>query len=169
LDGGFDCSASGRKSVAEIRALRDHPLVAEVERLATINPAITTDSARDLYADLFAELSRSVFGVAYDDVGPDEDAGVVSGDWSAFEAAYRLAEAPDWDQVNGFRELGWDVTDDHGRPLLVLRHFSWQLLAAIRGEFGAKLPGETPISAEIWGDSLEADARRFRSGAREKR
>jgi hypothetical protein len=156
------------------RVLRDHPLIARLERRAVFFPALAADAAdRD---DELAEISRAIFGVAFDDIGPTDPReweetpfgermkplppGVEEAYDAAFEkfaGDYLLADAPDWDQVKGFAALGWDVTDENGRPLLVLRRFSNQLLAAIRGEYGAKLPGEIPTSAERWAEGLEQD------------
>jgi hypothetical protein len=150
--------------VPEPKKLRDHPLIAKLERQAALNPEIAADRARVTHGEDIDHISTEVFGVTYDDIGLDfDDAEVSDAEWEAFATGYRLAEVPAWEQVKGFRELGWDVTDEHGRPLLVLHHFSWQLLAAIRGEFAAKLPGAVPISPDVWGSSIEAEARRFRS------
>lgn len=145
----------------ELKRLRDHPLIAQLERAAALDPTLASIRAQMTRAEELDRISREVFGVVAEDIGFDDDVDPSDVEWERFAARYDLAYAPDWDQVEGFRSLGWDVTDDNGRPLLVLNHFNWQLLAAIHGEFGAKLPGETPISAETWGSSIEAEARRF--------
>ncbi|MGH7023439.1 MAG: hypothetical protein ACREEB_07595 [Caulobacteraceae bacterium] len=156
--------------MSEPNKLRDHPRIAQLERMAALDPTIAADKSRETRADLIDQISMDVFGVTYDDIGFDEDDAAMSdADWEGFEMRYALAEGPDWEQVKAFRQLGWDVRDQHGRPLLVLHHFSWQLLAAIRGEFGAKLPGEISVSADAWGAAMEAEAKQFQSKSPKKR
>jgi hypothetical protein len=130
-----------------------------MEREAVLNRTYASASYAFGCSDELTELSRSIFGVAQEDVSPPDSEDGAAED--AFYEAYGLAYAPDWEQVHGFEALGWDVTDEYGHPLLVLRQFSYQLLAAIKGEFGAKLPGEVPVPADAWGAQLERDRAKF--------
>lgn len=152
-----------------MKRLRDHPLIADIERQAVLEPALAARSAewRD---DRIDDVSRKVFGILITEVGPTlpADLDELTEDellaWrTSYEAAakhYSLAAANAQEQVSGFAALGWDVTDEYGRPLRTLGHFCFQLQAAIRGEFGAKLP--VAVDAETWGGNMAKDALSFR-------
>lgn len=152
-------------TIQSIKRLRDHPLVADLERKAALDPRLAAEGA--CYAfDRIDEVSRAVFGLTRDDLvittfEDDNFEDEPGGGDDGFDEAYAMLEKPDWEQVAGFRVLGWDVTDEHGRPMLTLCHFNWQLLAAIRGEHDSKLPGNLDVPVDIWGQSIEAQARDF--------
>ena len=130
-----------------MRRLRDFPSIAAWETAALFNRHLATDAAGD--DGLFDEASIAVFGVTRDDVS-DEIAGIDDPESEDDEAAWAEEFYDESGQVAMFARHGWDVTDEHGAEMLVLGHFAWQLLAAIKGELGASLPDRETLSADAW-------------------
>ena len=62
-----------------------------------------------------------------------------------------------------FEPLGWDISDEFGRPMLMLEHFSHQLYAAVKGIAGQVPQDAAPAQESGWVKAMEADARRLRS------
>jgi hypothetical protein len=73
-----------------------------------------------------------------------------------------------------FEAMGWDVTDPDagGDVLLAVDRLGRQLVCAIKGLAGARLPGapmseeRAKVEAEAWGSDLAAEAERFRGKRR---
>ena len=140
-----------------MRRLRDFPSIAAWEAAALFDRNLATDAAG--VDGRFDEASIAVFGVTLADL------------WARIPE--REDDEPSWGealygadgQVAMFARHGWDVTNEFGVELLVLGHFAWQLLAAIRGELGASLPDRETLSADAWERQLTQDAVRPRKAA----
>jgi hypothetical protein len=74
----------------------------------------------------------------------------------------------DDDKVDYLKTLGWDFTDNIGRPLNVMPLFCLQAEAIARGYF-APPTNLHEVSAETWGSSLEAAAKNFQKQKRDRR
>jgi len=84
------------------------------------------------------------------------------GDHEARFPAYYAGE----DQIiEQFKKLGFDFTDDHGKPLRILELFCRQAEAAARGIAGRR-PEVAALDAEIWGNDLEEQARQWKDARR---
>lgn len=131
-----------------IRRLRDCSGIAALERRALLEPQLRC--AAGLADPEVDALSRRLFGLGYEDLlepDPyDEEA----------EPELMMLSFPQG-EVETFLTWGWDVTDEAGRPLLVLPMFSIQLFLGLAGK--AQLP-DVSISPDDWGAELEAEARR---------
>ena len=134
-----------------LRRLIDLPGVDDLELTALMKPGWASPEARDQYPEIDA-CSRALFGLT---AGEAEDASRPA-DWDGIE------HRPVPEQVEAFEREGWDVTDNKRRPLRMFGHFNQQLWLGIRGVAG-QLPYQ-PDAAEPdnWGNSLAADAKRFR-------
>lgn len=168
-----------------LRRLLDLDGVADLERRAALDPSLaspmsgfTDPQTVGLRKALFGiELSLPVEdewdadddnGIGYDDeveVEGDADADELDQDDEDDSVRLEVLEGQlaallhgsDREVAARFRERGWDVTDQMGRPLLVLEHFKTVLALVVIGA----LPPPTG-SAEAWGSKLEQDARSFK-------
>jgi len=128
--------------------------IEDKKRLGTINSST--------FEILCYDASMNIFGIWVSDVQdlfkdvPDED--FVKEVLTKFHCE-RFSDPED--KVACLRELGWDFTDDYGKPLLVTNLFCLQAEAIARGYFAA--PANLhEVSAESWGSALEAEARNFK-------
>ena len=64
-------------------------------------------------------------------------------------------------QAKYLRSLGWDVMDDHGRPMRLLERFARQIEAAEKRLRGARRPNFDAIRNQNWEDKMAEEARRF--------
>ncbi len=135
-----------------LRRLIDLPGIADLETKALMKPAFAAEENRADHPEIDA-VCRACFGLT-----PDEaDAIARPADWD------RIERRPPADQVEAFEAEGWDVTDARRKPLRMLAHYSAPLWLALRG-----VAGELPFVPEpdhepsAWGDTLAADAARFR-------
>lgn len=138
-------------SDAPLRRLIDLPGVADLEMQALMKPRFSEDEARAEFPEIDACLA-ALFGLTTDQAEAVE----LPADWDDAEGR------PLADQVVAFEAAGWDVTDKRRKPLRTLGHFALPLWLAIRGVAG-ELPfqADAPVKTE-WGNSLEAEAARFR-------
>jgi hypothetical protein len=156
-----------------VRRLRDCEGIAELERAAVMDPAFRALSVINL-DDRFDKTSRLLFGVTRsatlfkyrDDLDSYRAEEKQRRAWDAHENRYEFEYCSDRELVAYFAKRAWDVTDDEGRPLYVLRHFSRQLGCALSGG-KAKVP-PVGLSVEGWEERMEAAARRFRPSAPRK-
>lgn len=150
-----------------MKRLIDYQLVRDAEVAAIMTPDLGLLPA--IFSPRLDELCQTLFGVSAQQVfdwveGLDDvDGERVEVDEEEADRRYELfapSEWPDADIVAHFRELGWDLTDDAGRPLRTIRPLSWPLLAAIHGVPGAHLPdqGRSPAG---WASEMAAEAEAF--------
>lgn len=134
-----------------LRRLRDVPQIAAFEQKAVLDRRWCQDEPDRDDRIAIDDASREVFGTTEFEVWPDDESDPA---WAAFYAHS--------DDRLVFEPLGWDITDDYGRPMLILEHFSHQLYAAIKGIAG-RLPDEEPAKVDAaWETALQADAVRFK-------
>ena len=127
------------------------PQIAAFEQKAVLDRRWCQDEPETEDRNAIDDASREVFGTTEFDVWPDDQADPA---WAAFYAYS--------DDRLVFEPLGWDITDDFGRPMLILEHFSHQLYAAIKGIAG-RLPDEEPAKVDTaWEMALKAEAQRFK-------
>lgn len=143
-----------------------------VDRYSIQHFGRTFEQCRFHYSDRFCDL--------YDLTEDDDDDGVeitpdrqfVRDEIAASQAWMLHFEAlslPFDQQRPLWAALGWDVTGPDGQPLTCLEAFAPQIIASVKG---LPLQGEDgvdtveAIKAEDWGSSLEAEARKFKSGLR---
>ena len=134
-----------------LRCLRDIAQIAEFEQKAVLDRRWCQDEPDSDDRIVIDEASREVFGTTEFDVWPDNESDPA---WAAFYAHS--------DDRLVFGPLGWDITDDFGRPMLILEHFSHQLYAAIKGMAGRLPEAETPQVDSAWEKALQAEAATFR-------
>ena len=141
-------------SSRSLRRLRDIQGIAALESRALFDPSIRSYSG-GWFDEQIEQLSSKLFGFTLDelelDTADEKHLAVIS-----------AAHAPMGEELQRFAALGWDVADEHGRPLLILPHFAFQLAAAALGVMG-HLPSQD-VSAEDWGAAMAAEAARFRPG-----
>jgi hypothetical protein len=137
---------------------------------------------KDGLAEDVEALSRRLFGITDDDTTHEAEAfwdeDRREREWNRWEENFALLYAEgdeaEAQMIKVFRLGGWDVTDpiERDAPLLALDHLGRQLVCAIKGLRGARLPG-APLTdeqaakvAKDWGAALAADASRFTSKRR---
>ena len=139
---------------APLKRLRDLPGVMTLERRAQLDPTIAAESARSR-VDEIDEVSLLNFGIDADEA-MDRLWDMVSSDQPLVFNPYTVTS--EHDTAARFRALGWDVTDEHGRPLLVLKHFDAQLALVVNGA----LELQAHKDPATWGASLETEAAMFK-------
>lgn len=106
-------------------------------------------------------VSRALFGISQHGAAPREPDVNEEDDpeaWARYDADVERFEAVD---DLSYEQMGWDVNDDLGRELLVLRQFSRQIAAAYLGIAG-KTPDVQAAGVQTWAAKMEAEASRFR-------
>lgn len=153
-------------SAQPLKRLLDQAGVLDLERQALLEPQLAAFAART--DPRVQSVSRRVFGYEPQDAPTALLVGVFSDQEEVdlegeFEPRWKEVEAEvdvdDRRLVALFRNLGWDVTDYQGRPLLVLPHFKYQLYLQAKG---LAPEGRPETSTADWQASLEAEARAFR-------
>lgn len=125
-----------------------------LERRAQLEPALAAESARDR-EDAFDQVSRLNFGLTADEVMDEWE-------FDPDDLIDPHEACSEHDEAAKFYALGWDVTDEAGRPLLVLKHFDRQLALVVNGAIEL-VSGRDP---EAWGAALEAERESFQKSRR---
>jgi hypothetical protein len=134
-----------------LKRLRDLPGVMPLERRAQLDPSLAADAAR-YREDEFDRVSRLNFGVTFEEALDLWDSD------ESDDPINPIMAFSEHDEAALFHKQGWDVTDEAGRPLLVLKHFNVQLALVI----GGLLQLTQTVDPETWGEGLEAEAERFK-------
>jgi hypothetical protein len=137
-----------------LKRLRDLPGVMALERRAQLDRSLAAESARSR-EDAFDEVSVALFGITADQAMEEWE-------WGEDDILNPHTALSENDLAAMFHRLGWDVTDEYGRPLLVMKHFDRQLALVLAGEIELK-SGREP---EAWGDELAAEAKVWKPGRR---
>lgn len=151
-----------------LRRFRDLKIVGDLEAKCVLDPELRSlHGGRD--PEVWEKASEALFGIKRIVIwsGPlddesDEDVERFLAAEAAFCARYADAFSTGEEMLGAFAVHGWDVSDGYGHPLYVMEQFAIPLLAAILGDYGAKLPAAEAM-AEAWGADLAAEARRFRN------
>lgn len=156
-----------------MRRLIDLKPIRDLEHAATLDPSLATLKA--ILADEVIIASRAVFGTDIVqihnwqhgvDPGHEDDDEVPElpeEEYERREALFDDCSLPEREIVDAFRTRGWDLADEHGRPLLTIKALCKPMMAAIHNVAGASLPGDE-VDAASWGAGLEEAARRFKPG-----
>jgi hypothetical protein len=149
----------------ELKKLLEQPGVSDLEREAVLDPRLATESSFD--DAKVQRASRKAFGFRADetpnallealsqgreDLDYEEDFEPI---WSEMEDTLAV---DDYQLVALFNGLGWDVTDERGRPLLVLGHFKYPLYLVANNIVPLRAQ---PVSNEDWEAALKQAAAKF--------
>jgi hypothetical protein len=162
-----------------MQKLIDLPGVRDLENLSVLNNrARVDDQERAAFQSRCDNVSIAIFGVAQedtyffapdaffeDDFDPDAARAIIQ-QCNDNEAQYHVESLThDREVVQYLKTLGWDLSDDYGRPLHVLAYFARLVEGFAKGIVG-KSDALGEAKAEGWGQSLEADARVFAKARR---
>ena len=134
-----------------LRRLRDIPLIDDLERKAVLDRRWCQDEPEPEARAVIDAVSREVFGTTEFEVWPEDESDPL---WAPFFVHS--------DDRQVFEPLGWDVSNEYGRPMLMLEHFSHQLYAAVKGIAGQVPQQAAPVEEGGWVKAMESDAQRFR-------
>jgi hypothetical protein len=111
------------------------------------------------------EVSKKLFGITQWDIW--EPYAHLGEDWrDECRKTYAMAALDfDEDKVAYLKDIGWDFTDELGRPVRVLQYFCFQAEAIARG-LVAGTADTTEVAAEMWGAQLEAQVRAYKKQKR---
>lgn len=114
---------------------------------------ITEPETYYAFPDDFEELKRS----------EPEEAYRLQDERDEFEAQFFCnANRPFRDLLSYLQNLGWDLTDENGRPLRLLERFARQIEAAAKGLVeGAHLPSVKAVNDEKWETNLAEAAKQY--------
>lgn len=65
-----------------------------------------------------------------------------------WEAQFEVADMDDFERVRVLKRMGWDFSDEYGKPLKVTAAFCRQAEAASKGLLGAKMPKDLRANTE---------------------
>lgn len=154
--------------------LRDLPGIAALEQRLTKmeeHPNPQWAPERDGLEAHVAQLSEALFGLTdddlYEEIQPPADLPAeeyddfVHGRLAHYHFLYTEDEQA---YLDGWRALGWDVTDGAGHLLRCVSHFDHHMVTSTLGFAGHKPDGDQAlaISAANWEAKIAAEAAQFR-------